>query len=60
MTWLILGRSSLEYAAVSYYFVKKMNNLRLQGPDFEASQLRAFEELMLQYAHGLALTGLLL
>lgn len=52
LAWLILGRSSLEYAAVSYYFVKRINQLQLQGPIFAASQLRGMEDLLLQYAHG--------
>lgn len=52
LAWLILGRSSLEYAAVSYYFVKKISQLQVQGPVFAASQLKGIEDLLLQYAHG--------
>jgi hypothetical protein len=52
LAWLILGRSSLEYAAVTYHFVKKIGQLQLRGPNFAASQVSGLEELMLQYAHG--------
>jgi hypothetical protein len=52
LAWLILGRSTLEYAAVTYYFVKKLNRLQLGGPRFAASHLKAFDDLMLQYCHG--------
>lgn len=52
LAWLILGRASLEYAAVSYYFVKKIGQLQLRGPEFAASQLKSLEDLLLQYAHG--------
>jgi hypothetical protein len=50
LPWLILGRSTLEYAAVSYYFVKKIQKLHLQGPNFAATQVRGLEDLMEQYA----------
>jgi hypothetical protein len=52
LAWLILGRSSLEYAAVSYYFVKKITQLEVRGPVFAASQLKSMEDSLLQYAHG--------
>lgn len=50
--WMVLGRSTLEYAAVSYYFVKKIKQLQLDGPHFAASQIKSLEDSMLQYAHG--------
>jgi hypothetical protein len=52
LAWLILGRSSLEYAAVSYHFARKIAQLQLCGPAFTASQLKGAEDLLLQYAHG--------
>lgn len=52
LAWLVLGRSSLEYAAVSYYFARKIGQFELRGPVFAASHLKAFEDLLLQYAHG--------
>jgi hypothetical protein len=52
LAWVILGRSTLEYAAVSYYFMNKVNQLQLKGPSFAASHLKSFEDLMLQYTHG--------
>lgn len=52
LAWLILGRSSLEYAAVSYYFFKKISQLQVQGPVFAMSHLKGMEDLLLQYAHG--------
>lgn len=52
LAWLILARSSLEYAAVSYYFANKIHRLSLQGPAFNLSQLKIFEDVMLQYSHG--------
>lgn len=52
LAWLILGRSSLEYAAVSYYFVKQINQLELRGPVFAASHVQRLEELLMKYAHG--------
>ena len=52
LAWLVLGRSSLEYAAVTYYYAKRFKQLRISGPDFEIGQLKAFEDLMLQYSHG--------
>ncbi len=52
LAWLILGRSSMEYAAVSYYFFKKISQLQVQGPVFAMSHLNGMEDLLLQYAHG--------
>jgi len=52
LAWLILGRSSLEYAAVSHYFFKKISQLQVQGPVFAMSHLKDMEDLLLQYAHG--------
>jgi hypothetical protein len=52
LAWVVLARSSLEYSAVFYYFLKKLNSFRLSGPAFPASQLQAFDSLMVQYAHG--------
>lgn len=52
LPWLVLGRSTMEYAAVTYHFVKKINKLQLHGPKFAASELKSFEDLMLDYAHG--------
>jgi hypothetical protein len=46
------GELRLEYAAVSYYFTKKINQLQIQGPVFAMSQLQALENLCLQYMHG--------
>jgi len=52
LSWVILGRSALEYAAISYYFVRRMSQLQLEGPDFAGSQLKGLEDMMLQYTHG--------
>jgi hypothetical protein len=52
LAWLILGRSSLEYAAVSNYFVKQIIQLDLGGPVFAASHVQRLEELLMKYAHG--------
>jgi hypothetical protein len=52
LPWLILARSTLEYAAVSYHFVRKIDRNRLMGPHFRAGDLMAFEDVMKQYAHG--------
>ncbi len=52
LAWTILGRSTLEYAAVSYYFFRKISLLQMKGPHFAGSHLKAFEELMLQFVHG--------
>ena len=57
LAWLILGRSSLEYAAVSYYFLKKLAHFELQGPTIAMSKLMAMEDLLLQYAPGHDSTG---
>jgi len=46
------GRSTLEYAAVSYHFVNKIKQMQLQGPNLAASQIKGFEDLMIQYANG--------
>jgi hypothetical protein len=51
LAWLILGRSSLEYAAVSYYFQKDKSapgpRARIRG-----QSAQGIEDLLLQYAHG--------
>lgn len=52
LPWLVLGRSTIEYAAVTYHFTKKMNKSQLQGPKFAATELKSFEDLMFAYAHG--------
>lgn len=52
LAWAILGRSALEYAAVTHYFVKGINGLELRGPHFASSHIQKFEDLMLHYAHG--------
>ena len=52
LAWMILGRSTLEQAAVAFHFVKKIKQLQLSGPHFAASEVKAFEDLMLEYAHG--------
>lgn len=52
LAWLILARSSLEYAAVNYYFVKKIKQLDVRGPNFSFSDLEGIENLLLQYVHG--------
>ena len=52
LAWLILGRSSLEYAAVNYYFVKKLSQFQLRGPVFADSHLKGLEDLLLKYVHG--------
>lgn len=52
LAWLILARSSLEYAAVNYYFVKKIKQFEINGPNFAMSHLKGVEDLLLQYTHG--------
>lgn len=52
LAWLILARSSLEYAAVNYYFVKKIKQFEINGPNFAMSHLKGIEDLLLQYVHG--------
>jgi hypothetical protein len=52
LTWLVLARSSLEYAAVNYYFVKKIKQFDIHGPNFKLSDIKGVEELLLQYTHG--------
>ena len=52
LAWSILARSSLEYAAVTYYFMKKLSPFDLKGPEFRASQLKGAEEVLLAYVHG--------
>lgn len=52
LVWNILARSTAEYSAVFYYYKKKLDQLDIDGPEFKASQLQAFEDLMLKYAHG--------
>src|SRR5262249_1088194 len=52
LAWVILGRSTLEYAAVSYYFVQKMNQLQLEGQHFCGRHIQRLEDLMVKYAHG--------
>lgn len=52
LTWLVLARSSLEYAAVNYYFVKKIKQFDIHGPHFKLSDIKGVEDLLLQYTHG--------
>lgn len=52
LAWLILGRSSLEYAAVSHFFAKRILQRDWRGPAFAASEIKAIEDLLLRYAHG--------
>ncbi len=47
----MLGRAALEYAAVSNYFVRQINERELNGPVFAATSLQRLEELLLRYAH---------
>jgi hypothetical protein len=52
LAWLILGRSSLEYAAVSYHFARALSKPELRGPIFAASHLMRMDDHFLKYAHG--------
>jgi hypothetical protein len=52
LSWAILGRSSLEYAAITHYFAKKVAEADLKGPNFALSQLKLLEDAMLNYANG--------
>jgi len=52
LTWLVLARSSLEYAAVNYYFVKKIKQFDICGPNFKLSAVKGVEDLLLQYTYG--------
>ena len=47
-----MGRSSLEFAAVTYYFAYRIGQLKLGGPNFAASDLQKFDELMVLYSRG--------
>ena len=52
LVWAVLARSSIEYSAVFYYFLKKLEQFKLSGPAFAGTHLQGFEDLMIQYAHG--------
>lgn len=52
LVWVILTRSIVEYSAVFYYYHNKTKQLEINGPPFKISQLKGFEDLMIQYAHG--------
>jgi hypothetical protein len=52
LVWVILGRAALEYSAVSYHFMRKLDQLDIQGPHFKASQLQALDELLTAYGQG--------
>jgi hypothetical protein len=52
LVWVILTRSLVEYSAVFYYYQSKTKQFEISGPSFKGSQLKGFEDLMIQYAHG--------
>jgi hypothetical protein len=52
LAWCILGRSMVEYAAITHYFASKLNLPGLQGPRFALRDLQDLRDSMTLYVNG--------
>lgn len=52
LAWVLLCRNLLELAAVFQYYARRVDDLRLVGPTFRATELQEAEQLLMRYARG--------